>query len=113
VTDEGQQYDKFRHHIQQERILRQVGTRRFPEITFHASGKLLEEGARFNETLTHLTDQVGYTPKGVYRFASHEEANQFDLDCLAQAMGRLAVQRDKDAQDCLVLQRALDALKKR
>ena len=35
----------------------------------------------------------GHVPKGVYYFATHKEANQFDLDCLAKKMAQMAAKR--------------------
>jgi len=57
-----------------------------------ASGLLLAEGARFSESLSHLS-RVGLMPKGVYRFNSHEQANRHQQDCLADAMAVLAKER--------------------
>jgi hypothetical protein len=72
--------------------MRQVGVRREPEIVAQASGLLLEQGARFSETLARLAPST-FVPKGVYRFRSHEEANRHEQDCLARGMGLLAVER--------------------
>lgn len=72
--------------------MRRVGVRREPEIVAQASGLLLEQGARFNETLSRLAPST-FVPKGVYRFRSHEEANRHEQDCLARGMGLLAVER--------------------
>lgn len=72
--------------------MRRVGVRREPEIVAQASGLLLEQGARFNETLSRLAPST-FVPKGVYRFRSHEEANRHEQDCLARGMGLLAAER--------------------
>ncbi len=72
--------------------MRQVGTRRLPTIAKQASGLLLIEGARFSQTIAHLSPTT-FVPKGMYRFASHEQANQHAQDCLVQGMGLLAVER--------------------
>ncbi len=72
--------------------MRQVGVRREPEIVAQASGLLLAQGARFNETLSRLAPST-FVAKGVYRFRSHEEANRHEQDCLARGMGLLAVER--------------------
>lgn len=72
--------------------MRQVGVRREPQIVAQASGLLLEQGARFNETLSRLAPST-FVPKGVYRFRSHEEANRHEQDCLARGMGLLAAER--------------------
>ena len=57
-----------------------------------ASGALLAEGARFNEAVTRISN-TAFIPKGVYRFVSHLEANQYDQDCLVRAMVSLALER--------------------
>lgn len=71
--------------------IRIVGCRKEPQITFSASGDLLAEGARFNDEIHRLpSGKQGFIPKGLYRFKSHEEANRFDLDCLAKFMARMS-----------------------
>jgi len=72
--------------------MRQVGTRREPGVVERASGWLLAEGARFNESVSRLAPTT-FTPKGIYRFGSHEDANRHQLDCLGRGMGRLALRR--------------------
>ena len=72
--------------------MKQVGSRREPPIALQASGAGLRDGARFSETVARLAG-IGFVPKGVYRFKSHEAANRHDLECLARAMARLAAQR--------------------
>ena len=72
--------------------MRQVGGRRERAITAKADGLLLAEGARFNEALSGLSRST-FVPKGVYRYKSHEEANQHEQDCLARGMGLLASER--------------------
>jgi hypothetical protein len=75
--------------------MRQVGKRREPEVALNASGHLLAEGARFNEAVSRLS-QSTFVPKGIYRFRSHEAANQHAEDCLVRGMGRLAAARSKN-----------------
>jgi hypothetical protein len=65
--------------------MKQVGTRMERGIQSQASGLLLAEGARFNEALAQLAGST-FVPKGVYRFRSHELANQHLDDCLAMGM---------------------------
>ncbi|MBK7663695.1 MAG: hypothetical protein IPJ21_09170 [Sterolibacteriaceae bacterium] len=72
--------------------MKQVGTRRDPAIEMQASGRLLAEGARFNETVARLSPTT-FIPKGVYHFRSHQEANLHEQECLARGMGRLAAKR--------------------
>ena len=72
--------------------MKRVGARREAAVVQQASGRLLAEGARFNEALAGLAPTT-FVPKGVYRFKSHEEANRHELDCLARGMGLLALKR--------------------
>lgn len=72
--------------------MRQVGWRREPEVTVQASGLLLAQGARFSESIAHLS-QTTFIPKGVYRFRSHDDANQHAQGCLVRGMGLLAAER--------------------
>ncbi len=72
--------------------MRQVGTRREPEVVERASGLLLAEGARFSEAVSRLAPTT-FMPKGVYRFRSHDDANRHQLDCLGRGMGLLALRR--------------------
>ena len=72
--------------------MRQVGTRREPAVVGRASGPLLAEGARFNESVSRLAPST-FTPKGVYRFATHDDANRHQLDSLASGMARMALRR--------------------
>jgi hypothetical protein len=74
--------------------MKQVGTRIERSVQSQASGLMLAEGARLNEALAHLAGST-FVRKGVYRFRSHELANQHLDDCLAQGMAlrALAVMR--------------------
>jgi len=72
--------------------MRLVGSRVEPKIAVNASGDLLAEGARFSESITRLS-RAAYVPKGVYRFSSHEQANQHEQDCLVRAIAGLALER--------------------
>lgn len=74
--------------------MKTVGNRKQRRISFHASGELLAEGMRFNDEL-HRSLGSGLTgiPKGVYRFASHEEQNKFDAEALANHMAHVAKSR--------------------
>lgn len=73
--------------------MKRVGNRREPAVVEHASGELLAEGARFNETVAKLSPTT-FVPKGIYRFRSHDEANRHELECLAHGMARLAAERE-------------------
>ena len=72
--------------------MRQVGARRERAIAAKANGLLLAEGARVNEAVSGLSRST-FVPKGVYRYKSHEEANQHEQDCLVRGMGLLAAER--------------------
>ena len=72
--------------------MRSIGHRQDPPIAARASGELLGEGARFSESMARLS-RAAHVPKGVYRFASHEQANQHEQDCLVRAIARLALER--------------------
>lgn len=62
-----------------------IGHRHPPPLTPQASGVQLAEGARFNETLARLSPTLGIA-KGVYRYPTHEAANQHWLECIARNM---------------------------
>lgn len=74
--------------------MRTVGNRKEIEITFPATAVLLAEGARFNDEIHRLpTGNRTFIPKGLFRFKSHEEANRHDLECLAEGMAEIALER--------------------
>jgi hypothetical protein len=64
-----------------------VGHRHPPLLTLHACGAQLAAGAKFSETLGCFTPLLGIE-KGVYRYPSHEAANQHWLECVARNMAR-------------------------
>ena len=70
-----------------------VGHRTIRPITFWASSESLAEGARFNDAMQRLSGDCTYIPKGVFRFKSHEEANQFDFNCLIKKMAKISKER--------------------
>jgi len=69
-----------------------IGKRRESVMTARAAGASLAEGARFSESISYLA-KTTFVPKGVYRFKSHEAANQHAQDCLVRGMGQLATER--------------------
>jgi hypothetical protein len=73
-----------------------IGLRRESPPTLDATGRQLAVVARFSETLAALAPGV-FTPKGLYRYSCHEQANQHEQDCLVQAMALLAQQRKQSA----------------
>ncbi|MBW7923494.1 MAG: hypothetical protein H3C59_01985 [Burkholderiaceae bacterium] len=79
-----------------EDAVRIVGRRKEREITFHASGEALVEGARFTADLRRLPGAGStFIPKGVYRFRTHEEADRQRRECLAAGMAVLALERSR------------------
>ncbi len=73
--------------------MKTIGHRREREVSMRATGALLIEGARFSEAIAHLAKST-FFPKGVYRYESHEAANQHAQDCLVRGMGQLAAERE-------------------
>jgi len=73
--------------------MKQIGHRSEPPLSPTATGALLEAGARFSKSISHLSPST-FIPKGVYRFLTHEAANQHWQDCLARGMAALAAKRD-------------------
>lgn len=72
--------------------MRQVGKRREPSLELRASGRLLVEGACFNEAVAQFS-RTTFIPRGIYRFRSHEGANLHALQCLVRGMALLAARR--------------------
>lgn len=74
--------------------MRTVGNRKERTITLLARADLLIEGARFNDEIHRMPGgQIACIPKGVYRFKTHEEANQQQEKCAIAAMVQLARER--------------------
>lgn len=72
--------------------MKTLGKRRERVMAATASGALLAEGARFSESISWFA-KTTFVPKGVYRYKSHEAADQHQLDCLVAGIGRLAAER--------------------
>lgn len=72
-------------------IKRTVGKKIAQPIAFDASTELLLKGVKFNEEMQKAFGirHIG-VQKGVYRFKSHDEANQHLEECIANNMARLA-----------------------
>jgi len=67
--------------------MRTVGVRRTRTITMNADGVLLKQGAQFNDELHKLpTGGSTYIRKGVYRYKSHQDANQHQDECVIERM---------------------------
>lgn len=73
--------------------MRTVGTRKERQLTMHASGKLLLEGAKFNSDMQKIQSTFRF-PKGVYRYMTHEEANAHMTDCVVASV--VAVQERRN-----------------
>ena len=74
--------------------MRVIGRRLQAPLSFSASGKFLEQGARFNDDLRGLpTGDASFIPKGLYHFRTHEEADAHAQACLAELMARIAARR--------------------
>ena len=74
--------------------MRTIGHRKERPITFSASAALLLEGARFNDEIHRLpTGRSTFIPKGVFRFKTHEAANQHQQACLIDGIAEIALNR--------------------
>jgi hypothetical protein len=74
--------------------MRTVGQRQEPPIASEPSGRLLAATARAMEALRKLPGgDVAFIPKGVYVFATLEEADRHRDECQARAMAELARNR--------------------
>ncbi|MCK6391438.1 MAG: hypothetical protein L6Q40_10540 [Azonexus sp.] len=74
--------------------MRSVGRRKERPVGLEISGRQLVEGARFNDEIHRLpSGHTSFVPKGIYRFKTHEAANQHQRECLAQGMAKLAWER--------------------
>ncbi len=74
--------------------MRTIGHRKERPNIFSASAPLLLEGARFQRRDPSLADRpFDLYPKGVFRFKSHEAANQHQQACLIDVMVEIALKR--------------------
>ena len=74
--------------------MRIVGTRKERPISFLSSASLLLEGDRFNDEIHSLpTGNTSFIPKGVMFFKTHDEANRHQLECLANGIAHIALER--------------------
>lgn len=77
-----------------EKPMRVIGQRKERPITFSASGESLAEGARFNDEIHKLpSGSVTCIPKGVFRFGSHQAANEHWLTCVSNAVAQTTLER--------------------
>jgi hypothetical protein len=71
-----------------------IGQRKQRSVTFFASAQLLKEGARFNDEIHRLPrGQSTFIPKGIYRFTTHEKANDHWEACIARGIAQSALER--------------------
>ena len=74
--------------------MRIVGKRKLRPISRHPSAELLAESARFSQGIERYAEFGStFIPKGVYRFATLEEADAHRRRCLTDGMARLAAKR--------------------
>lgn len=74
--------------------MRTVGRRQQPPIASEPRGTLLAETARAMEGLRAIPGgDVGFIPKGVYLFATLDEADRHRDECQARAMAELSRSR--------------------
>ena len=76
-----------------EQPMRVIGRRKERPITFSASAALLVEGAQFKDEIHKLpSGKTTCIQKGVYRFKSHDEANEHWLTCVANAVAQTTME---------------------
>ena len=69
-----------------------AGKRKERDITFHADGALLREGALFNTEMQKMQSTFRF-PRGVFRYKSHEEADRHMMACVINSI--VAVQKTR------------------
>ena len=76
-------------------VKRTVGKKQEQAIVFDASAELLLKGIKFNEEIHKIfqTKDNG-TPKGLYHFKSHKEANRHQEECIANKMARRVLEAE-------------------
>jgi len=71
--------------------MRVAGKRLAPEVTMVASAELLSLGGVFNDAIHKLpSGETTFFPKGIYRYATHAEANQHWDDSVTQGIAKYA-----------------------
>jgi hypothetical protein len=77
--------------------MRTIGKRIVQELSPTPSGEMLVAGARFSSSIAAMSSLNGqiFMPKGVYRYKSHEAANEHMNECIALGMAMLAKARQK------------------
>jgi hypothetical protein len=69
-----------------------IGKRKERDISFHASGDLLREGALFNTEIQKLQSIFRF-PRGVFRYSTHEESDRHMNECILDSM--VAIQKSR------------------
>jgi hypothetical protein len=69
-----------------------IGRRKQRDITFHADGALLREGALFNTEMQKIQSTFHF-PRGVFRYKSHEDADRHMMECVVNSM--VAIQKTR------------------
>ena len=67
-----------------------AGKRKERDITLHADGALLREGALFNTEMQKMQSILRF-PRGVFRYKSHQDADRHMMECVINSI--VAVQK--------------------
>lgn len=68
-----------------------------PQLAEHPSGELLRQGACWIDELHKWPDAAEHCiPKGVYRYASLEEADRHLEECRARRMAEIMIKRENE-----------------
>lgn len=80
--------------------MRIVGRKSEPLPTLAASGEALMRAASFNEMMQSIMPygKIGYIPKGIYRFKTHEEANRQQDECLVRHMAKIQIEINRSTK---------------
>ena len=70
-----------------------VGKRIAHPLVATPTSTYLRSNIEFSADLTKIADGKVFFPKGVFRYASHEEANAHQEACLAEGIALLAMSR--------------------
>ena len=73
--------------------MRVVGDRVEKPLSPRPTAELLEEGLQFIAQSPAFGESSTYIPKGIYRFRTHEEAEEQRMACLARGLAARAIRR--------------------
>ena len=73
--------------------MKHIGSKREPTITAEVNGAALASSVAFSASMVALSGGKVMFPKGLYRYKTHEAANEHQASCLAAGMARLAKER--------------------